>query len=58
MDCPNASVITTKALRKIGFNGIIVAHSEYSDLAREVESAGADSSYITSEEAGKGLSLH
>lgn len=55
MDCPNASVITTKALRKIGFNGIIVAHSEYSDLAREVESAGADSSYITSEEAGKGL---
>ncbi len=58
MDCPDAALITTTALRKSGFKGRIVAHSEYADQAEILTAAGADRSYITLDEAGIGLIAH
>lgn len=55
MDCEEATVSSVKELRKAGFSGKIVAHSRYHDVAKLVEDAGADLSYVTNDEAGKGL---
>lgn len=55
MDCPDASLIATKKLRKYGFDGVLVSHTQYADDAKKIQEAGANQCYITFEEAGRGL---
>lgn len=50
-----AKVIACQKLREKGFDGLVVSHALYEDVARQVEAAGADHTYLTMTEAGIGL---
>ena len=58
MDCGDATLIATKALRKSGFDGFIISHTEYQDFAEKLLKAGISESYVTMEEVGNGLVSH
>ncbi len=55
MNDPEAKIISTRKLRGKGFEGLIVSHALYEDIARKIEQAGADRTYLTMSEAGAGL---
>lgn len=55
---PEAKIISTEKLRARGFNGLIVSHALYEDIARRIQEAGADRTYLTMSEAGTGLAEH
>lgn len=50
-----ASLISIRKLRKKGFKGTITAHTMYEDVAKQLNEAGADATYLTMEEAGVGI---
>lgn len=54
-ECYEAAFTTITQIRLAGFSGTIVAHSRYADNAKLLEEAGANHSYVTMDEAGKGL---
>lgn len=58
MDCGDATLIATKALRKKGFTGFIISHTEYREFADKLKSAGISESYVTMEEVGNSLVYH
>ena len=49
-----AKVIACHKLREKGFKGLVVSHALYEDVARQIEAAGADHTYLTMTEAGVG----
>lgn len=51
-------VIATQKLRERGFNGLVVSHALYEDMAKRIQEAGADRTYLTMSEAGSGLAEH
>ncbi|MDR7026240.1 cation:proton antiporter domain-containing protein [Pseudomonas peli] len=53
-----AKVIATQKLRERGFNGLVVSHALYEDIAMRIQQAGADRTYLTMSEAGAGLAEH
>ncbi|MDP3816064.1 cation:proton antiporter family protein [Pseudomonas sp.] len=53
-----AKVIATHKLRGRGFNGLVVSHAMYEDIATRIQQAGADRTYLTMSEAGAGLAEH
>ncbi|MCY1556746.1 hypothetical protein D9M68_935230 [compost metagenome] len=53
-----AKVIATQKLRERGFNGLVVSHAMYEDIAMRIQAAGADHTYLTMSEAGSGLAEH
>ena len=55
MNDPEAKIISTRKLRGKGFEGLIVSHAMYEDIARKIEEAGANHTYLTMSEAGAGL---
>lgn len=55
MNDAEAKVISTRKLRGKGFEGLIVSHAMYEDIAQQIEEAGADRTYLTMSEAGAGL---
>ncbi|MGQ7958364.1 cation:proton antiporter domain-containing protein [Pseudomonas sp. SP16.1] len=58
MNDPEAKIISTEKLRARGFRGLILSHAMYEDIARRIEEAGADCTYLTMSEAGTGLAEH
>jgi predicted Kef-type K+ transport protein len=48
-------LIAARMLRKKGFEGYIVAHTQYADEARKICEAGADDAYLTMSETGVAL---
>ena len=50
-----AKVIACHKLREKGFKGLVVSHALYEDVARQIQAAGADHTYLTMAEAGVGL---
>lgn len=55
MNDAEAKIIASRKLREKGFTGLVVSHALYEDVAREIEAAGADHTYLTMTEAGAGL---
>tara|TARA_R100001369_G_scaffold70361_1_gene98114 strand:- start:241 stop:1104 length:864 start_codon:yes stop_codon:yes gene_type:complete len=55
MNDAEAKIISTRKLRGKGFDGLIVSHAMYEDIAQQIEEAGADRTYLTMSEAGAGL---
>lgn len=55
MNDAEAKVIASRKLREKGFTGLLVSHALYEDVARQIEAAGADHTYLTMSEAGAGL---
>jgi hypothetical protein len=55
MNDAEAKIISTRKLRESGFNGLIVSHAMYEDIAQRIQEAGADRTYLTMSEAGAGL---
>ncbi len=55
MNDAEAKVIASRKLRERGFTGLLVSHALYEDVARQIEAAGADHTYLTMSEAGAGL---
>ncbi len=55
MNDAEAKIISTRKLRGKGFEGLIVSHAMYEDIAQQIEEAGADRTYLTMSEAGAGL---
>lgn len=55
MNDAEAKIISTRKLRDKGFEGLIVSHAMYEDIAQEIEKAGANRTYLTMTEAGAGL---
>jgi predicted Kef-type K+ transport protein len=53
-----AKIIATEKLRERGFAGLLVSHAMYEDIARRIQQAGADRTYLTMSEAGAGLAEH
>jgi hypothetical protein len=53
-----AKIIATQKLRERGFNGLVVSHALYEDIAQRIQDAGADRTYLTMSEAGSGLAEH
>ena len=51
-------VIATQKLRERGFSGLVVSHALYEDMAKRIQEAGADRTYLTMSEAGSGLAEH
>ena len=51
-------VIATQKLRERGFSGLLVSHAMYEDIAKRIQEAGADRTYLTMSEAGSGLAEH
>ncbi|WP_405118154.1 cation:proton antiporter [Pseudomonas leptonychotis] len=51
-------VIATQKLRERGFSGLVVSHALYEDMAKRIQEAGADRTYLTMSEAGAGLAEH
>lgn len=51
-------VIATQKLRDRGFSGLVVSHAMYEDIAKRIQEAGADRTYLTMSEAGSGLAEH
>ena len=58
MNDAEAKTIATQKLRARGFDGLIVSHAMYEDIARRIIQAGADHTYLTMSEAGTGLAEH
>ena len=58
MNDAEAKTITVHNLRGRGFDGLIVSHARYEDIARRIIQAGADHTYLTMSEAGTGLAEH
>lgn len=58
MNDPEAKVISTRKLRDSGFEGLIVSHAMYDDIAQRIQDAGANRTYLTMSEAGAGLAEH
>ena len=58
MNDPEAKIISTRKLRERGFEGLIVSHAMYEDIAQRIQEAGADRTYLTMSEAGAGLAEH
>ncbi|MCQ4260616.1 cation:proton antiporter family protein [Stutzerimonas stutzeri] len=58
MNDAEAKIISTRKLRGKGFEGLIVSHAMYEDIAQQIEEAGADRTYLTMSEAGAGLAEH
>ncbi|WP_028239740.1 cation:proton antiporter family protein [Stutzerimonas azotifigens] len=58
MNDEEAKIISTQKLRARGFDGLIVSHAMYKDIARRIQEAGADRTYLTMSEAGTGLAEH
>ena len=55
MNDAEAKIIASRKLREKGFTGLLVSHALYEDVARQIEAAGADHTYLTMTEAGAGL---
>ena len=55
MNDAEAKIIACRKLREKGFTGLVVSHALYDDVARQIEAAGADHTYLTMTEAGAGL---
>src|SRR5690606_4341784 len=55
MNDAEAKVVASRKLREKGFAGLLVSHALYEDVARKIEQAGADHTYLTMTEAGAGL---
>jgi len=55
MNDAEAKIIACHKLREKGFKGLVVSHALYEDVARQIEAAGADHTYLTMTEAGAGL---
>ncbi|MEA3298744.1 MAG: cation:proton antiporter [Pseudomonadota bacterium] len=55
MNDAEAKTIATRKLRERGFEGLIVSHAMFDDIARRIQEAGADYTYLTMSEAGVGL---
>lgn len=53
-----AKIISTRKLRERGFHGLVVSHALYEDIARRIQEAGVDHTYLTMSEAGAGLAEH
>jgi hypothetical protein len=53
-----AKVIATHKLRERCFEGLVVSHALYEDIAARIQQAGADRTYLTMSEAGAGLAEH
>lgn len=51
-------LIAARMLRKLGFNGYILAHTLYRDEAEKIRDAGADEAYLTMSETGVALASH
>lgn len=58
MNDAEAKTIAAQKLRSRGFNGLIVSHAMYEDIAQRIIQAGADHTYLTMSEAGTGLAEH
>ena len=58
MNDAEAKTIAVQKLRSRGFDGLIVSHAMYEDIARRIIRAGADHTYLTMSEAGAGLAEH
>ena len=58
MNDEEAKIIATQRLRAKGFTGLVVSHAMYADIARRIQEAGADHTYLTMSEAGTGLAEH
>lgn len=58
MSGTEAQTFAARQLRALGFDGLIIAHAMYDDVARAIEAAGADRTYLTMSEAGAGLANH
>ena len=55
MNDAEAKTIAVRKLRERGFDGLIVAHAMFDDIAERIMQAGADKTYLTMSEAGTGL---
>lgn len=51
-------LIAARMLRKLGFEGYIVAHTMYADEAVKIREAGANDAYLTMSETGVALASH
>lgn len=51
-------LIAARMLRKLGFDGYIVAHTMYPDEADKIREAGADDAHLTMSETGVALASH
>jgi len=58
MNCPDASSIAARKLRKAGYAGYIVGHTMHEDDAERIVAAGANEAYVTMSEAGENLAHH
>lgn len=55
MNDAEAKTIAVQKLRARGFQGLIISHAMYEDIAKRILQAGADEAYLTMSEAGNGL---
>lgn len=53
-----AKTIAARQLRHRGFSGYIISHTLYSDEASQIDSAGANQTYLTMNETGISLAEH
>ncbi|MGC8120592.1 cation:proton antiporter [Marinobacter sp. VGCF2001] len=51
-------LIAARMLRKLGFDGYIVAHTMFADEAIKIREAGANDAYLTMSETGVALASH
>jgi predicted Kef-type K+ transport protein len=58
MDDIEAKLIAARTLRRKGFSGPIVAHALHEDHLERIITAGATHTYLTMNEAGRGLGEH
>ena len=58
MDDIEAKLLAARGLRERGFEGPIVSHALYEDHVGQITRAGADQTYLTMSEAGRGLAAH
>jgi predicted Kef-type K+ transport protein len=58
MDLVDAKVFAARQLRARGFTGAVISHALYEDHVARIVAAGADQTYLTMQEAGKGLGEH
>ncbi len=58
MDDLEAKLIATRTLRAKGFEGAIVSHALHAEHVDMIKDAGASSTYLTMQEAGRSLAGH
>jgi len=58
MDDLEAKLIATRTLRAKGFEGAIVSHALHAEHVDMIKGAGASSTYLTMQEAGRSLAGH